>query len=124
MLNNSKKDPYACIKDFRNLNGRKKPQVVVGDRPDARIGRLFLKDIVRNNRSIHCGARYTRRYIRFQNSGKIFDRARQTIDGDPAYIFHCSLEIDILWRKQTAKQIIESCYLGASQSEKATSSSY
>jgi hypothetical protein len=120
MLNDSQLNLYACLKEFRNLNGWHKQEVIVGDHPDARVARFFLRDRVKNNWSTHWRTRYTGGYIRFQYSRKIFDCAKQTIDGDPAYIFRCTPVTDILWRRQMATRKIEESIEKAFQRDKAT----
>jgi hypothetical protein len=100
MVNESKWEPYACLKDLSQLNGRRKQGVMVGDNTDARIARFCFDSSVEKNRQSVRNGKFKGGYIGFQN-GKKFDLANQTVDGKPAFIFLFTREIDILWRRQT-----------------------
>jgi hypothetical protein len=106
MVNESKLEPYACLKDFSRLNGRRKQEVMVGDNTDARIARFYFDSSVEKNRQSVRNGKFKAGYVGFQN-GKKFDIATQTVDGKPAFIFLITPEIQILWRRQTLENEVK-----------------
>ncbi|MGO8733194.1 MAG: hypothetical protein ACLQVM_10410 [Terriglobia bacterium] len=106
MLNESKREPFECLKSFSELNGRRKQGVIVGDNPDARIAKFRFRSRIVNNWPSQGHAKYKAGYIKFEN-GKKFDLANQTVGGKPAFLFLVTRETDILWRRQTRENEIK-----------------
>jgi hypothetical protein len=106
MSNESKREPHGCFKDFSELNGRRKQDVIVGDSPDARIERFRFRSKILNNWPSQGHTKYKEGYIRFEN-GKKFDLANQTVGGKPAFLFVVTPKMDILWHRQTRENEIK-----------------
>jgi hypothetical protein len=100
MSNESKREPYGCLKDVSQLNGRRKQDVIVGDNTDARIAQFYFRSRIKKNRQSLRNGRFKAGYIEFQN-GKKLDLANQTVDTKPAFIFLVTREVHILWRRRT-----------------------
>ena len=105
MFNESKREPFGCLKSFSELNGRRKQDVIVGDNRDARIAKFRFRSRIVNNWPSQGHARYKAGYIKFEN-GKKFDLANQTVGGKPAFIFLVTREIYILNRRRTLENEI------------------
>lgn len=115
MPEDSKSRKFGSINDFRHLNGWQKQEVIIGDRPDARIANFLFKTSVEHNWPSQWRAKYRGGYIKLgpevwpdghKGNGKIFDLANQTIDAAATYMFPHNRLTEILWRKQIAKNTI------------------
>ena len=106
MLNEPKREPFGCLKSFSHLNGREKQDLIVGDNTDARIAKFRFWSTVKHNWPSQWHSRYKGGYIKFEN-GKKFDLENQTIGNKPGFLFPVTLEIYILWRRQTPENKIK-----------------
>jgi hypothetical protein len=106
MLNESQKEPFGCLRSFSHLNGREKQAVIVGDNTDARMAKFLFRSRIEHNWPSQWHTRFKGGYIKFEN-GKKFDLENQTVGGKPAFLFLVTLEIDILWRRQTLENKIK-----------------
>jgi hypothetical protein len=81
MLNESKRERFACLTSFSHLNGREKQNIIVGDKPEARIAKFLYCTRINYDKKSQRNTRHPAGYLELEN-GKKFDLAKQTAYSD------------------------------------------
>lgn len=96
---------FRHIKNFTQLSGWKRQRVLVGDKPHLLECQSLELTAIKHNWPSQWHSKYPGGYITF-DSGKKFDRFRQTTDGKPVFLFRFNESTEVFYERFTLERRI------------------